>query len=183
MSRPRALAVRLWSGRRGDRRGRSGGGGHGGGPTDPGGVVGDRLNLGVGEVGDLDAAGDAALGEQQGFALVFGFNVVGVVALLGPALAEDDVGAVRGGAAERAPVAEDVPQRGGDDVEGRPLGGGDDDDPGGPAPSDEVAQQGGEFLLLLLGADGGRVVGDLVDHGDDDRHAVGAGDLAAVVRA
>ena len=38
-----------------------------------------------------------------------------------------------------APVAEQVPQRGGDDVEGGPLGGGDDGDAAGPATGYEVA--------------------------------------------
>jgi hypothetical protein len=57
------------------------------------------------------------------------------------------------------------------------LGGGHHDDAGRPAAGDHVPQQPGELLLLPLLPDGGRVVGDLVDHDDDHVQPVGRFDL------
>ena len=42
------------------------------GAAGPGGVVGQGGDVGVGQVGDLDPLGDAAFGDQQGFAGVEG---------------------------------------------------------------------------------------------------------------
>jgi hypothetical protein len=47
------------------------------------------------------------------------------------------------------------------------LRGRDDDQSDGAAAGDQVAQQGDELLLLGSVADGGRVVGDLVDRAQD----------------
>ena len=72
-----------------------------------GGEVDDLL---VGEVGGLDPAGDAVFGAQPGHAAGLGVDLGGGVALVGPAVPEDGVGAGFGGAAEGPPVAEQVPQ-------------------------------------------------------------------------
>ena len=89
----------------------------------------------------------------------------GRVALLGPALAEDGVGGLGRGAAQRHAKAEEVADEGRDDVVGGLLGGGDDDHPGRPAPRDQVAQRLGELVALVLGP-AAHVEGELVD-GDD----------------
>ena len=57
---------------------------------------------------------------------------------------------------------------------GGPLGGQDQDDPGGAAAGDEVAGQGGEVFPVGFLADGGGVVGVLVDDDEVDVFAVGA---------
>ena len=87
-----------------------------------GGLLGQGDDLLVGEVGGLDPAGDAVFGAQPGHAACLGVDLFGGVALDGPPWPEDGVGAGFGGAAERPPVAEQVPQRGGDDVGARAAG-------------------------------------------------------------
>src|SRR5215470_352204 len=72
-----------------------------------GGQVGD---VGVGEVGGLNAAGDAGFGQQPADAPGEGIDLGGGVALVGPALAEYGVAAAIGGAPECPPVGEQVPQ-------------------------------------------------------------------------
>src|SRR5215472_13016431 len=138
-------------------------------------------DLVVGEVGGLDPAGDAVFGAQPADAAGLGVDLGGRVAHAGPAVAEDGVGAGFGGAAERPPVAEQVAQAGGDDVGRWPLGGLDGDDARGAASGDDVAVGGVELLLLGGGADGGGVVGDLVDGHEADRPAEIRGDLAHLV--
>ena len=113
----------------------------------------------VGEVGGLDAAGNAGLGQQPADAAGHRVDVGGGVTVVGPALAEYDVGGGVGGAAEGPPVAEQVPHGRVDDLVGGPLGGQDEDDPGGPAAGYQVAGERGELLAFLLGADGGGEVG------------------------
>ena len=135
------------------------------------------------EVGDLDPLGDAAFGDEEGFALVEGADVGGGESGAGPAVAEDDVAGAGGGAAERGAVAEQVAQALGDDVDGGPLGGGDDGHGGGAAAGYQVAEQGDELSLLVLGAEHGGVQGDLVEDGGDDGQAVAGFDLAAAVGA
>ena len=152
-------------------------------PAGPGGVVGQGGDVVVGQVGDLDALGDAAFGDQEGFALVEGADVGGGEPGCGPAVAEDDVAAAGGGAAERGAVAEQVAQALGDDVHGWPLGGGDDGHGGGAAAGHQVAEQGDELLLAGLGAQHGGVQGDLVEDRGDDGQAVAGFDLAAAVGA
>ena len=151
------------------RRGRCGSSGEGGQADD---VV-------VGEVGDLDAAGDAAFGDQVAQPLIGRGDVGGGEAAAGPAVAEDDVAAAVGGAAERGAVAEQVPQAFRDDVDRGPLGRGDDRHGGGAAAGHQVAEQGDELFLLGLGAQHGGVQGDLVEDRGDDGDAVGGADLAA----
>ena len=70
----------------------------------------------------------------------------GGVAVVGPALAEHHVGAGVGGAAERPPVAEQVPHGRVDDLMGGPLGGQDDDHACRAAAGYQVAGEGGELL-------------------------------------
>ena len=79
----------------------------------PGGEVDDVV---VGQVGGLDAAGDAVFGAQPGDPARLGVDFLGGVALGRPAVPQDGVRGSLGGAAERPPVAEQVAQRGGDDV-------------------------------------------------------------------
>src|SRR6266851_821253 len=124
-------------------------------PAELGGVGGQVLDVVVGEVGGLDAAGGAGLGQEPGHAACEGVDGGGGVALSGPAVAQDGVGGGVGGAAEGPPVAEQVAQGGVDDLVGRPLSGQDDDDACGAAACDQVAGERGELGLLGLGADGG----------------------------
>src|SRR5450755_3671531 len=150
----------------GDVGGRRGGGDRGqeaGGAAGPGGVVGQGDDLVIGQVGGLDLAGDAAFGDQVGHAGVGVVDVGGVEAGFGPAVAEDDVAAAGGGAAECGPVAEQVPDGLGDDVHRWALGGGDDGHGGGAAAGYQVPEQGHELALLLLGAQDGGVQRDLVE--------------------
>ena len=153
------------------------------GAAGPGGVVGQGDDVGVGQVGDLDPLGDAAFGDEEGFAGVGGADVGGGESGVGPAVAEDDVGAAGGGAAERGAVAEQVAQALGDDVHDGPLGGGDDGHGGGAAAGYQVAEQGDELPLFVLGAQDGGEQGDLVEDGGDDGQAVTGFDLAAAVGA
>src|SRR5271166_1569324 len=162
----------------GDGRACGNGGGDGGrvpAAAGPGGMV--------GQVGDLEALGNAAFGDQEAFTGVGGRNVGGGESGVGPAVAEDDVAAAGGGAAERGAVAEQVAQALGDDVHAGPLGGGDDRHGGGAAAGYQVAEQGDEFFLLGLGAQHGAVQGDLVKDDDDDADAVTGANLAAAVGA
>src|SRR5712691_2434489 len=110
-------------------RGRSGraGGSCGVLPAKVGGVGGEVLDVVVGKVGGLDAAGDAGLGQQPADPACHRVDVGGGVAVVGPALAEHDIGGGVGGAAEGPPVAEQVPHGRVDDLVRRPLGGQDDD--------------------------------------------------------
>jgi hypothetical protein len=85
------------------------------------------------------------------------------VALVGSAVPQDRVRVGFTAAPEGPPVAEQVPQGCGDDVRAGPLGGLHRDDPWCPAAGHDVAVAGVELLLLDVGADGGGVVGDLVD--------------------
>src|SRR6266516_4375614 len=78
----------------------------------------DAADVFIGEVGAFEPARDAAFGEQPADPAGFGGDVGGVVALLGPAGAQDDVRASVGGAAERASVRADIPQAGRHDVRG-----------------------------------------------------------------
>src|SRR5271165_3188907 len=142
------------------------------GAAEGGGVGGQAGDVVVGQVGDLDAAGDAALGDQPAQPLVGGGDAGGGEALAGPAVAEDDVAAAIRGAAERRAVAEQVAQALGDDVDRGSLGGGDDRHGGGAAAGDQVAEQGDELVLLRPGAQDGGVQGDLVEDGGDDGDAV-----------
>ena len=64
------------------------------------------------EVGGLDPARQPVLSQQPRRPRAPRVDQRGVVAVGGPAVAEHDVRDVAGGAAERAPVAEQVPQRG-----------------------------------------------------------------------
>ena len=164
----------------------SGSGGRGlggGGAAGPGGVVGQGDDVGVGEVGGFDLLGDAAFGDQVRHPGVDRADRGGVEAGFGPAVAEDDVAAAGAGAAERGPVAEQVPDAFGDDVHAGPLGGGDDRHGGGPAAGDQIPEQRHEFALLLLGAQDGGVQGDLVEDRGDDVDVVERLDFAAAVRA
>ena len=102
----------------------------------------------------------------------------GGVVLGGPALAKHHIGGGVGGAAEREPVGEQVPHGRVDDLVRGPLGGQDEDHPGSPAAGDQVAGQGGELFAFGFLADGGGVVGVLVDDHQVDVLAVVAGDLA-----
>src|SRR5207248_4029990 len=111
----------------------------------PGGQVDDLL---VGQVGGLDPPRDAVLGPQPAHAPCLRVDLGGRVPLVGPAVAEDRVRAGLGGAAERPPVAEQIPQAGGDDVRAGPLGGLDRNDPGSAASGDDVPVQRVELLLL-----------------------------------
>jgi hypothetical protein len=82
----------------------------------------------VGEAGDRDeprGGGGGDFGDQVAKAPVGGRDAGGGEALAGPAIAEDDVAAAVGRAAEGGAVAEQVAQALGDDVDGGPLGGGD----------------------------------------------------------
>src|SRR6266536_382454 len=81
-------------------------GGEGASAAGPGGVVGQGGDVGVGQVGDLDPFGDAAFGDELAFAGVGRGDVGGGDPGGGPAVAEDDVAAAGGGAAERGAVAE-----------------------------------------------------------------------------
>src|SRR5262245_23041160 len=71
-------------------------GGPGAGGSGAGGEVDDLF---VGEVGGLDAAGDAVFGAQPRDPACLGVDLGGGVALVGPAVAEDGVAACFGGAA------------------------------------------------------------------------------------
>ena len=102
-----------------------------------------------------DSSQDDAPGERV--------DLGGGVALVGPAVAQHRVGAGVGGAAERPPVAEQVPHGRVDDLMGGPLGSQDDDHPGGAAAGDQVAGERGELRLLLAVPDRGGEVGVLVD--------------------
>ena len=55
-------------------------------------MVGQGDDVGVGQVGGLDPLGDAAFGDEEGFARVDRADVGGGVSGAGPAVAEDDVG-------------------------------------------------------------------------------------------
>src|SRR6185437_9011842 len=147
------------------------------------GVVGQGPDVVIGQVGGLDPLGDAAFGDEQGFAGVDGADVGGGEPGAGPAVAQDDVGGAGGGAAAGGAVAEQVAQALGDDVDRWPLGGGDDGHGGGAAAGYQVAEQGEELALFLLGAEHGGEDGDLVEDGGDDGQAVGGFDLAAAVGA
>jgi hypothetical protein len=70
----------------------------------------DLVDVVVVEERRFEAAGESAFGAEESDAEGFGFDVHGGVTLGGPAGAEDDVAAGVGGAAEREPVAEQVPQ-------------------------------------------------------------------------
>src|SRR5690348_1010672 len=146
-----------------------------------GGPVGQVDDLLVGQVGGLDPPRDAVLGAQPADAAGLRVDLGGRVALVGPAMTEDGVAAGFGGAAEGPPVAEQVAQAGGDDVGRWPLGRLHGDNARCPAAGDDVAVAGVELLLLGAGADGGRVVGDLVDRDQVDRPAQLRGDLAHLV--
>src|SRR5690349_15176951 len=151
-----------------------------GGPVaEPGRVGGEVLDGVVIEVGGLDPAGDAGLGQQPADPACEGVDVGGGVAFGGPALAEHDVGGGVGGAAERPPVGEQVPHGRVYDLVGGPLGGQGEDDACGAAAGYQVAGQAGEGFPLGLGADGGGEVGVLVDRDEVDVLAGVAGDLAA----
>src|SRR5262249_1372776 len=126
-------------------------------------------------------AGDAVFGAQPADAAGLGVDLGGRVAHAGPAVAQDGVRGRLGGAAEGPPVAEQVPQAGGDDVGRGPLGGLDGDDARGAAAGDDVPVGGVEFLLLGGGAHGGGVVGDLVDGHQVHRPPQIRGDLAHLV--
>src|SRR5271165_2920642 len=141
-----------------------------------GGEVGDVL---IGEVGGFDPPGDAGLGQQPADAPGQGVDAGGGVALACPAVPEDHIGAGIGGAPERPPVAEQVPHGRVDDLIRGPLGGQDEDHPGGAAAGDQVAGEQPEGLPVGLAADGGGVVGVLVDHDQVDMLTAVAGDLAA----
>src|SRR5262249_35237761 len=143
-----------------------------------GGPVGQVDDLLVGEVGGFDPAGDAVFGPEPADAAGLRVDLGRGVALVGPAVTEDGVTAGFGGAAEGPPVAEQVAQAGGDYVSRWPLSRLDRDDPWCPAARGDVAVAGVELLLLDAGADGGRVVGDLVDGHQVDRPAQLRGDLA-----
>src|SRR5271165_6371049 len=170
----------------GDGRACGNGGGDGGrvpAAAGPGGIVGQGGDVVVGQVGDLEALGNAAFGDQEAFTGVGGRNVGGGESGVGPAVAQDDVGAAGRGAAERGAVAEQVAQALGDDVHAWPLGGGDDGHGGGAAAGNQVPQQGDEQLLFLLGAQHGGEQGDLIEDRGDDGQAVAGFDLAAALGA
>jgi hypothetical protein len=73
-------------------------------------VVDELVNLRVGEVGGFDQVRDAAFGDEVEDAGGLRADGLGVESGRGPAVAEDDVGAVGGSAAEGCPVAEQVAQ-------------------------------------------------------------------------
>jgi hypothetical protein len=86
------------------------------------------LDVVVGEVGGLDAAGGSGFGQKPGDAAGEGVDAGGGVSLASPAVPEDGVGGGVGGAPEGPPVAEQVAEAGVDDLmrwslgaEGAPL--------------------------------------------------------------